>query len=171
MPQGYDVLELKKAMYGLVQASRQWYKTFSKFLLTLGFKKSNTDPCLFYRQSQEGFVFFPLYVDDLCLIGDQAAIDKALEHIKRKYTFKTHSIEKFNGSNFKIKDDTIFLFQEDLILTISEASPKLPTKQFTTPAKPILLMEKPEPEDYLNQTQQKKLCSGVGKLLYAIKLT
>ena len=44
---GYDkVLVLKMAMYGLVQAARQWFKRLSDVLITLGFNPCESDPCL-----------------------------------------------------------------------------------------------------------------------------
>ena len=41
--------ELGRCIYGLVQASRQWYKTMAEVLTKkLGFSRSMKDPCLFY---------------------------------------------------------------------------------------------------------------------------
>jgi hypothetical protein len=37
-------LELGKAIYGLVQAARQWWKTFKEAMGKLGFKPSLVDP-------------------------------------------------------------------------------------------------------------------------------
>ena len=37
-------LKLKKAIYGLVQAARQWWKKFKEVLLTLGYSASRADP-------------------------------------------------------------------------------------------------------------------------------
>jgi len=51
---GHDkVLVLKMAMYGLVQAARQWFKHLSDVLITLGFNTCESDPCLMYRIDEE----------------------------------------------------------------------------------------------------------------------
>jgi len=45
----------------------------------LSFVRAQIDPCLLYRTTKEGTVLLSCYVDDGCLYGDQAAIDKAKE--------------------------------------------------------------------------------------------
>ena len=45
------IVLLLKAIYGLVQAARQWFKKLSMTLIKkLSFRQSMKDPCLFYRQ-------------------------------------------------------------------------------------------------------------------------
>ncbi|GKF91053.1 retrovirus-related pol polyprotein from transposon TNT 1-94, partial [Tanacetum coccineum] len=45
------VYRLKKALYGLNQASRAWYDSLSRFLLDNKFSKSVVDPTLFTRKT------------------------------------------------------------------------------------------------------------------------
>jgi hypothetical protein len=42
-------LKLKGNLYGLVQASRDWYLKLSAIYERVGFKQSKSDPCLFLR--------------------------------------------------------------------------------------------------------------------------
>ena len=78
-PQGYIqkgdnyVLKLKKAMYGLKQSSRAWYKCLSLALMKLGFQKSNSDAAVFYRHGGKGFVIIAVTVDDLTITTPQYA--------------------------------------------------------------------------------------------------
>jgi Reverse transcriptase (RNA-dependent DNA polymerase) len=46
-------LKLTKAIYGLVQAARQWWKKLKEFLSELGFKPSRAYTCLFIK-NQDG---------------------------------------------------------------------------------------------------------------------
>jgi hypothetical protein len=56
-------LKLKRNLYGLVQASRNWFLKLSAIYARLGFKQSTSDPCLFLRKD----VIIVLYTDD-CLL-------------------------------------------------------------------------------------------------------
>jgi len=74
---GYDkVLVLKMAMYGLVQAARQWFKSLSDVLITWGFNPCESDPCLMYRIDEKGLCIILMYVDDNLIVGSRKAIDK-----------------------------------------------------------------------------------------------
>ena len=57
-PRAYkeDCLILQKAIYGLAQAARQfWKKTVDK-MQEGGFKLSETDPCILYKEDEKGTV-------------------------------------------------------------------------------------------------------------------
>ena len=80
-----DVCRLKRSLYGLKQASRQWNKELNKFLFSLGFIQSKQDYSLFTRNLDGEFVVILVYVDDMVLTGTsrtqidhiKAALDKA----------------------------------------------------------------------------------------------
>jgi hypothetical protein len=52
-PEGYSVgpqvCRLKKAIFGLKQDARSWYKMIEPVLLAMDFKKCVNEPCIFYR--------------------------------------------------------------------------------------------------------------------------
>ena len=65
-------VELLKAMYGLVQAARQWFKKFKGVMAKCGYHSSGADPCLFIKHlPDKTFSFVMLYVDDGGIIGSQ----------------------------------------------------------------------------------------------------
>ena len=72
LPDGYKgghedmVCKLKKSLYGLRQAPRNWQLLISGFIVnTMGFKASISDPCLFYKRSRTGrLILLFLFVDD-----------------------------------------------------------------------------------------------------------
>ena len=76
------VLVLKMAMYGLVQATRQWFKRLSDVLITLRFNPCDSDPCLMYRIDEEGLCIILMYVDNNLIVGSRKAIDKATKEMK-----------------------------------------------------------------------------------------
>ena len=64
------VCRLRKSLYGLKQASRQWYMKFENFMEENGFLKCDTDHCCFIKRYDESYVILLIYVDDM-LIADQ----------------------------------------------------------------------------------------------------
>ncbi|POM72839.1 mitochondrial protein [Phytophthora palmivora] len=44
---GFDCVELLKAIYGLKQDSRVWNETFDEYVRSIGFRVSSYDPCLY----------------------------------------------------------------------------------------------------------------------------
>ncbi|GJU02225.1 putative RNA-directed DNA polymerase [Tanacetum coccineum] len=64
------VCKLKKSLYGLKQASRNWYKKFTHSLLDVGFKQSHADHSLFIFKEKDAFVAALIYVDDVVLVGN-----------------------------------------------------------------------------------------------------
>nr|GEU91888.1 putative ribonuclease H-like domain-containing protein [Tanacetum cinerariifolium] len=59
------VYKLKKAMYGLKQASRVWYDELSTFLLQNEFSKGIIDLTLFTRRFEDDILVVQVYVDDI----------------------------------------------------------------------------------------------------------
>ncbi|XP_023641965.1 uncharacterized protein LOC111831564 [Capsella rubella] len=100
LPQGYTpkdrvlppnpVCRLKKSLYGLKQASRQWYKRFSSVLLGANFVQSHADNTLFVKVDSQAFVAVLVYVDDIMIASNNDTAVEALKTLLR--------------SEFKIKD-------------------------------------------------------------------
>lgn len=75
-PQGYTkalpgkVCKLRRSLYGLSQASRQWNQELKKFpTSTLGFVQSKQDFSMFTRKDGNQFTIIVAYVDDLLISG------------------------------------------------------------------------------------------------------
>ena len=46
------VCKLRKSLYGLRQAPRQWYKRFDSFMVGHEYTRTNADHCVYVRKSQ-----------------------------------------------------------------------------------------------------------------------
>lgn len=77
------VYKLKRSLYGLKQSSRCWNEKINNFLLSLGFKRSENDFCLYVLDCKQGKVYFLIYVDDIILAGPN--LDQ-INYIKLKLT-------------------------------------------------------------------------------------
>ena len=75
------VCKLKKSLYGLKQASRQWYLKFNETIVTFGFKKNTVDRCIYLKISKNKFIMLVMYVDDVLL----ATNDLGLLHDIKRY--------------------------------------------------------------------------------------
>ena len=61
------VLKLKKNLYGLKQASFNWFDKLKSGLVDRGFKPSEIDPCLYYKK---GMIILT-YVDDCIIVSTE----------------------------------------------------------------------------------------------------
>ncbi|GAA0185355.1 transmembrane signal receptor [Lithospermum erythrorhizon] len=89
-------MQLKKSLYGLKQASRQWFAMFHEALLSLGFIQSRNDYSLFLRHSDTCTVLLAVYVDDVIITGSDSAAIKAL----KSYLHTTFSIKDLGQLNY-----------------------------------------------------------------------
>ena len=92
-PKGYDVPEghvllLRKAVYGLRQAGRQWYKKLHEAVAKFNLKPLANDPhtCVAHKivEGVKRTIILPVYVDDLFPIGDKVLCDE-FKHWIPKY--------------------------------------------------------------------------------------
>ncbi|KAK4386695.1 Retrovirus-related Pol polyprotein from transposon RE1 [Sesamum angolense] len=93
-PDGYPipagkVCKLKRSLYGLKQASRQWNQELTSQLIRYGFSQSPHDHCLFTQQTTDGFLVLLVYVDDVLITGSsQLQIDKVKHFLHSTFTIK-----------------------------------------------------------------------------------
>nr|GEW72285.1 hypothetical protein [Tanacetum cinerariifolium] len=87
------VYKVVKALYGLHQAPRAWYKTLATYLLENGFRKGTIDQTLFIKKKKKDILLVQIYVDDI-IFGLQVkqkkdgifiSQDKCIAEILRKF--------------------------------------------------------------------------------------
>jgi hypothetical protein len=196
LPDGYDdylqvrgintsnkthCLKLNKAIYGLVQAARQWWKRFTEVMDGLGFEPSKADPCLYVKKNLKSFdqsAFVIIYVDDGGIFGTKEEIKQIIEALRKEFKVKDLGpLENFVGCKIshsltdKVK--TLGITQPKLIKHLEEAFQnelKGVTRVYDTPAGPKTIIMRPEKgEPLISASDQTKYRSGVGMLLYLVK--
>lgn len=93
-PEGYErggagsVCLLQKALYGLKQSGREWREHLDAFLLSVGFRRCASDPCVYVLRSARGNpILLCVYVDDIPAAFDESDRDE-WEGIKRQFADK-----------------------------------------------------------------------------------
>ena len=77
--------KLKKSIYRLKQASRQWYLKFNDTITSYGFVENIVDRCIYMKVSGSIFVILVLYVDDI-------------------FDVMLHNLKKYLSNKFEMKD-------------------------------------------------------------------
>ncbi|RVW22370.1 Retrovirus-related Pol polyprotein from transposon TNT 1-94 [Vitis vinifera] len=84
------VCKLTKSIYGLKQASRQWYFKFHQIIVSYGFEANLMDECVYHKFSGSKYIFLVLYVDDILLATNDISI--------------LHDTKRFLSKHFEMKD-------------------------------------------------------------------
>ncbi|GJZ30770.1 retrotransposon protein, putative, ty1-copia subclass [Tanacetum coccineum] len=63
-----QVCKLKRSIYGLKHASRQWNKRFDDEIKKFGFSQNCDEPCVYVKASRSYVTFLILYVDDILIM-------------------------------------------------------------------------------------------------------
>lgn len=110
-PEGFEdgterVCRLKRSLYGLKQSPRCWNKCFGQFLTGLGFKASESDPCLYIRENKGRKLLIVLYVDDGLIAATDLQDSKLfIEQLKAKFKISTGDVSCFLGLEIECHSD------------------------------------------------------------------
>nr|KYP42479.1 Retrovirus-related Pol polyprotein from transposon TNT 1-94 [Cajanus cajan] len=84
------ICKLKKSIYGLKQASRQWYFKFYHVITSCGFEVNLVDNCIYHKFCGSNYIFMVLDVDDILLASNDI--------------YLLHETNGFLAKNFEMKD-------------------------------------------------------------------
>ncbi|KAL1194917.1 Retrovirus-related Pol polyprotein from transposon TNT 1-94 [Cardamine amara subsp. amara] len=83
------VCRLKKSIYGLKQASRQWYIKFNDTILSYGFVEVIVDRCIYMKVSGSKFAILVLYVDDILIdANDMGMLSDGKKYLSGNFEMK-----------------------------------------------------------------------------------
>lgn len=112
---GDKVCKLRKVLYSLKQAGREWHTKFDKELRKYGALSSSADPCVYYKGQGEDIILILTYVDDIII---------ASKDLSKIQDFKDHQVLKIKdlgeikyclGIEFSRKNNSVILNQKRYI--------------------------------------------------------
>ncbi|GKA27568.1 putative ribonuclease H-like domain-containing protein [Tanacetum coccineum] len=137
------VYKVEKALYGLHQAPRAWYETFSTYLLDNGFQKGKINKTLFIKRHKGDILLVQVYVDDIIFGSTKKELCIAFEKLMHE-KFQMSSIGEltfFLGLQVQQKKDGIFISQDKYVVKILNKFRFTEVKTASTPMetqKPLL---------------------------------
>ena len=83
-----DCYQLKKGIYGLCQAARQFWKKFVDTIKkeSFGFTVSPADPCMLFKENELGICIIIMYVDDMLIIGKKEQVQDFASKIQKEFS-------------------------------------------------------------------------------------
>ncbi|GMJ10791.1 hypothetical protein HRI_004748300 [Hibiscus trionum] len=134
--QGNDlVCKLQKSIYGLKQASRQWFQTFHAVVLQFGFVQSPSEHSLFIKGCGDDLVALLVYVDDVVIAGKHLDSLLAVQNFLKSH-FKLKELgplKYFPGFEVSRQPDGISLCQRHYALQLLEETGSLGKKPAALP--------------------------------------
>ena len=178
-PRGFEssnanqVCLLKKSLYGLRQAPRQWNLRFDEFLTRIGFTKSCYDPCVYYN----GQLYLLLYVDDILIVGkSRREISNLKLILSSEFDMKDlGQAKRILGIDIKRRrPDVIMLSQKNYLVKVLQKFNMDKAKPVSIPLSPQFKLSKdlaPKTEQERSYMDSVPFASGVGSLMYAMVCT
>ena len=172
-----DCYQLKKGIYGLCQAARQFWKKFVDTIKKepFGFTVSSADPCMLFKENNLGVCKIIMYVDDMLIIGEKKQIQEFATMIQKEFSVKIqHNLADYLGCEFHMNKEKArgWLGQPSIIKSLKEKFGERAMKErlSMTPGTPRFIASRLEDkEDNVNAEDHETYRSGVGTLLYLTK--
>ncbi|KAL5579567.1 hypothetical protein UlMin_012009 [Ulmus minor] len=159
------VCKLNKSLYGLKQASRQWYAKFSSVLIEEGFCQSATDQSLFIQRTGGVFIALLVYVDDIIIASnDELAVQKLKSNLDAKFKLKDLGpLRFFLGLEIARTEKGISISQRPYALQILEDTGFWGCKPAATPMEVNVKLSQDDGEELSDPAIYRRL---IRKLLY-----
>ena len=166
---GEDLVgRLVKSLYGLRQASRNWYVTIRKWFLSYGLKPSAADPCVFVFVREDGATLVVvLYVDDMMIAGsNKQIVDDFKQAIMKRFAVKDQGELRWVLGVEVIRDRkrrTLEINQRVYVEKTLDRLGMADSKPVSTPAANVPRRMSQEEEPTNNREYQ----STIGAMMYA----
>jgi transposase InsO family protein len=165
---GGEVWRLRKAIYGLKQAAREWHAKLRATMQAEGFEASQHDPCLFMKGKGVDRVLVLIHVDDCFCVGTQEMTEGVKQTLAKHFEIKDMGEAKFFlGQEIRRDERGIFVSQTQYAKNVLQRFEMWNCKPIATPMSLGIKLDKGS-GDVLKDGDKRKDQYGeiVGSLLY-----
>jgi hypothetical protein len=174
MPEGYQIPGyaccLAKSLYGLKQAPRIWYQYVKRSLQALGFRVSQADNCIFYRND----CVVCVYVDDFLIIGESdETLSQIFELLNDQFKLRNLGFPKqFLGIEFtQHSNRSISLHQAGYVEKVLAKFCMEDSKEKSTPMATNISLNADSAGELLDELSAARFQSGIGALMFLMVAT
>lgn len=159
------VCRLRKSLYGLRQAPRNWFAKLASALVKFGFKQSYADYSLFSYIQQGVTLHVLVYVDDLIIAGNKSSSISAFkEYLHSCFHMKDlGTLKSFLGLEIAHGKDGLFICQRKYALDILSEAGLLAAKPADFPLPQNHDLASATGPDYTHADRYRRL---IGRLIY-----
>jgi hypothetical protein len=170
------VLKLKRALYGIKQAPKEWNANINAFFIEqLGFKPCIKDTCLYFKRSQnKKTMMIGLFVDDVTSVYRKCDKSEWLFYkniMKKKYDVSDLGrVHHILGMRVRFEGDKLYIDQQVYVNEKLKAFDMNNCRELAVPESSVQLVAAAENE-LLDEKQTSFYKSITGALIYAVTST
>ena len=159
------VCKLTKSLYGLRQASRQWFSKLSTTIISHGFTQSKSDYSMFTRVHNDVIIVILMYVDDILVASNNhEAVLEFKQFLHDQFRLKDLGpLKYFLGLEVARSFTGISVCQRKYVLEPLAETGQLVAKPIKSPMEQHTKLSNYHGELLIDPSQYRRL---VGKLLY-----
>ncbi|GJY47218.1 putative ribonuclease H-like domain-containing protein [Tanacetum coccineum] len=159
------VYKVEKALYGLHQAPRAWYKTLSTYLLESRFRRGTIDKTVFIKKDRGDILLVQVYVDDIIFGSTRKSLCIEFEQMmhNRFQMSLTGELTFFLGMQVQQKKDGIFISQDKYVADIFKKFDFVTVKTTSTPIETNKALIKDEKAENVDVHLYRSM---IGSLMY-----
>jgi hypothetical protein len=165
------VCRLRRSLYGLKQAGRNWNKKIDAWLKEHGFDQSTVDPCLYVLRtnSKSGdYLALAVYVDDLISLTSSRVLRKrVIEEMAESFKLVDAGLAKWLlGTLIRQQDGTVTVSQQKYVETLLDRFGMKDCRPVSTPVLNSAEMSDAGRDVGIEPCNKAEYMSAVGGLIY-----
>ncbi|RVW34552.1 Retrovirus-related Pol polyprotein from transposon TNT 1-94 [Vitis vinifera] len=172
------VYKLRKSLYDLKQAPRQWYKKFDSFMHRIGFKRCEADHCYYVKSFDNSYIILLLYMDDMLIARSSIEkINNLKKQLSKQFAMKDLGAAKPILGMRIIRDKangTLKLSQLKYVKKVLSRFNMNEAKPISTPLGSHFKLSKKQSsktEEESDHMSKVPYASAIGSLMYAMVCT